>query len=182
MTKQNIILNRHEAEVLSQQLRKGRNRTLARRRSVVALSLVSIGAMGVISLYQMGLIRHLPEPPLPRLNADKVDAAPEAYKILATPDAVLGLASYATTATLAAMGGEDRAARTPWIPLAFAAKVGLDAAQALKLTWDQWAKHKAFCSWCLLAAGATLATVPLVIPETKEALGHLRASGRVRKS
>lgn len=49
-----------------------------------------------IALYQMGIIRHLPELPLPRLNADVVDAASEAHAILATPDALLGLGSGAT--------------------------------------------------------------------------------------
>ena len=59
--------------------------------------------MGFIFLYQLGLIKHLPEPPLPGFNADKVDASSEAYAYFATPDAVLGLTSYAITIGLAAM-------------------------------------------------------------------------------
>lgn len=133
-----------------------------------------MGSMAVISLYQMGLIKHLPEPPLPGLDADKVDAAPEAYQKLSMPDAVLGMASYAATATLAAMGGEDRARTAPLVPLALAAKAGFDAYQAMVLTKDQMTKHQAFCSWCLLAAGATLGTVPLVVPEARAAWRELR--------
>ncbi len=38
----------------------------------------------------MGIIEHLPEPPLPYFDADKVDAAAEAYAKLSTPDAVIG--------------------------------------------------------------------------------------------
>jgi len=121
--------------------------------------------MALISLYQMGIIEHLPEPPLPHFDADKVDAAAEAYAKLSTPDAVIGLGNYAATLGLAAMGGQDRATERPWIPLALAAKVAFDAVQAGKLSVDQWTEHRAFCFWCLLAAGSTFAAVPLVVPE-----------------
>jgi uncharacterized membrane protein len=161
------------ASELSRELRRGTGDRLARRRGIAALSLVAVGSMGMISLYQLGLIKHLPEPPLPRLNADKVDASAEAYKKLSMPDAVLGLNSYAVTLALTAMGGEDRVRTAPWIPLVLAAKVAVDAVQAGKLTWDQWAEHRAFCSWCLLAAGATFATVPLAVPEARQAWHHL---------
>ncbi|MCA1669726.1 MAG: hypothetical protein LC793_20515 [Thermomicrobia bacterium] len=53
-------------EELSEQLRHGEGNDLRRRRAVVGLSLVAVGSMGLISLYQMGIIKHLPEPPLPR--------------------------------------------------------------------------------------------------------------------
>jgi len=164
-------------EALSRELRTGSGEFLARRRKIVALSLVAAGSMMPISLYQMGVIPHLPEPPIPGLDADKVDAAGEAYAILATPDAVLGFGSYAATLALAAMGGERRAETRPWIPLALAAKVALDAAFAAKLTRDQWVKHRAFCSWCLLGAGASFATVPQVVPEARAALRRLTGRG-----
>ncbi len=157
-------------EQLSRELRLGSGRFLQQRRKVLGLSLIAAGAMIPISLYQMGVIKHLPEPPLPRLDADAVDASAEAYAILATPDAVLGLGSYAVTAWLAAIGGEDRVRAQPWIPLALAAKVSLDALFGVKLTVDQWTRHRAFCSWCLLAAGASVATVPFAVPEARAAL------------
>ncbi len=160
-------------EELSDQLRNGDNDDLRRRRTVVGLSLIAVGSMGLISLYQMGIIEHLPEPPLPRLDADKVDASPEAYSRFAMPDGILGLGSYAMTMGLAAMGGQDRARTQPWIPLALAAKVAFDTSQAVRLTVDQATKEKAFCSWCLLSALCTFATVPLVIPETRAAIRHL---------
>lgn len=157
-------------ETLSRELRLGSSRFLRLRRKTLGLSLAAVGAMAPIALYQMGVIKHLPEPPLPGLNADKVDAAGEAYAMLATPDAVLGIASYAVTAWLAALGGEDRAQTRPWVPLALATKVALDAAVGAKLTADQWTKHRAFCTWCLIGACASWATVPFVIPEARAAL------------
>jgi short-subunit dehydrogenase/uncharacterized membrane protein len=153
------------AATLSEQLRKRSTADLRRRRGVVGLSLVASASMGLIALYQMGMIKHLPEPPLPMLNADKVDASAEAYEKFNMPDAVLGFGSYAATMELAAMAGPDRAKDAPWIPLALAAKVAFDVANAAKLSVDQWTNHRAFCFWCLIAATATFATAPLVIPE-----------------
>lgn len=157
------------AREASRELRLGSDGRLRERRTAAALTLVSIGSMSVIALYQMGLIRHLPSPPLAWFDADAVDASEEAYEILRMPDAVLGLNSYAMTFALVAMGGEDRARAAPWIPLALAAKAAADASQAARLTRDQWARHRAFCSWCLLSAGATFATLAAVLPEAREA-------------
>lgn len=158
---------------LSRQLRLGNSDALDRRRKISILTLISIGSMAVVSLYQVGIIKHLPEPPLPKMDADKVDASPEAYAILSMPDAVLGLGNYAVTLGLAAMGTDDRARTRPWIPLALAGKTLADSLGAGKLTVDQWTKHRAFCSWCLLAAGATFATLPLTLPEASEAWKHV---------
>lgn len=159
---------------LSRELRQGRSEALRRRRAIAALNLVAIGSMAAIALYQVGLIRHLPEPPVRGLNADRVDASGDAYEKLSAPDAILGLHSYSTTLALAMMGGDHRARSRPWIPLALALKAAADTLQAGKLTRDQWVKHRSFCSYCLLAATATFVAFPLVIPEAAEALRTLR--------
>jgi uncharacterized membrane protein len=135
----------------------------------MALSLIALSAMGVISLYQLGLIKHLPQPPLPKLNADEVDASAEAYSLLDTPDAVLGLGSYAATLGLAAMGGKSRRKTQRWIPLALAAKAGFDAFQGARVV-DQRLKQKAFCVWCLIAAAASVVMPWFALPEARAAL------------
>lgn len=76
-------------EESSRQLRRGSSRLLGNRRGAVGLSLAAIGPLGVVSLYQVGIIGRVPEPPLPFLDADGVDAAPEAYEVLNMPDAAL---------------------------------------------------------------------------------------------
>jgi uncharacterized membrane protein len=162
-----------EARSVSRQLRLGKSPHLRRRRQILGLSLLASATMGYIALYQTGIINHLYEPPLHGLDGDKVDASEEAYEKRATPDAVLGLNSYATTATLAAMGPEDRAVRQPIIPLLLTGKLVLDAFQAAKLSWDQWAKHKTFCFWCLTATTASFLSLPLVFGETRDALKAL---------
>lgn len=159
---------------LSHQLRHDSGDFLDERRGIVIASLTAIGCMGLIALYQMGVIKRLPEPALPGLDGEKVDASEEAYSHFQMGDAFIGLGSYAATMGLAAMGPKDRARTQSWIPLALAAKAGADAAQAAKLTYDQFAKHKAACLWCLVAAAATLVTAALAIPEARAAVEQIR--------
>lgn len=162
------------AKDLSHELREGEGGFLTERRGIVALGLAAAASMGVIALYQIGILKHLPEPPIPGFDGDKVDASEEAYSHLQIGDAFIGLGSYAATMGLAAMGGKNRAQTQAWIPLVLLAKTGADAAQAAKLTVDQWTKHKAFCFWCLLAAAATFAALPLAVPEALAALDNVR--------
>lgn len=164
-----------EPEALSRELRESDDPRLARRRKVIGLSFLSAGAMQVVALFQSGILRRMPEPDLPYLDAEKVDASDEAYRTLSTGDGFLGLLSYGATAALAAMGPADRVRAAPWLPLGLAAKAVADAGTAAKLSVDQWTKHRAFCSWCLLSAAATFAVLPLVWPEAREALHELRS-------
>ena len=156
-----------DPEQLSAALRNDDSLYLLCRRGIVIASFVAMLCMMFISLFQLGIIKHLPEPPLPKMNADKVDSSGKAYNPmgLSLPDAFLGLVSYGITAMLAAYGGPLRYQTLAIIPLALGVKVLIDATQAARLSWDQWAVHQAFCFWCLIAALATFITVPLAAPE-----------------
>jgi uncharacterized membrane protein len=150
---------------------------LARRRAMIGASLAAMGSLGVVALYQVGLTAHLPDPPLPSFDADSVHGSDEAYLWLGTPDALLGLASYATTAILAAAGGPDRASVQPWIPLALAMKVTVDVATASALTGTALTQQHALSAWSLLVTGATGAMALLVVPEARAALASLYRAG-----
>ena len=155
------------AERVSADLRTSGGELLRRRRRVGGLALSAMGSLGVVTAYQMGLLRHLPEPPGGIFDADRVDAAGEAYQFLRTPDGAVALAGYAGTLVLAGMGPARRAQERPWVPLALAAKVAVDALSALFLTVEQASRHRRLCSWCGLAAAASVAMVPEVVPEAR---------------
>jgi len=125
--------------------------------------------MGVVAAFQLGLVRHLPDPPLPGFDSEKVSGSEEAFATMGIPDALLGMGSFALTFGLATIGEGDRPALRPWPSLALAAKVSLDAAYAGRKALGQWPRHRALCSWCLVAVGASLASVSLAIPDAIEA-------------
>lgn len=130
----------------------------------------------MVGLYQFGVLKGVPEPPIPGLDADRVDASGEAYALLHTPDSALGLTSAGITLTLAGMGDADRWRDRPWIPLALTAKAAADAAGSLLLFAEQVTKHRRICSWCTLAAAANLVALPATLPEGKAAWKAMRTA------
>src|SRR5579884_2951561 len=117
--------------------------------AISGLSLFSAGIMGVIGLYQIGVLKRLPDPP--GFHSERVVGSAEAYRF-GVPDGFLGVISYGITAGLAAAG----------LNKALLAKVTGDAGVAAKLTWDEWSKHRALCFWCLLSTAATAVSLGVV--------------------
>ena len=157
------------AEAVSDALRRGDGPFLDERRRMALLQTGVAGALAVVGLYQFGLIRSVPEPRLPGLDADRVDASGEAYELLHTPDSALGIVSAGVSLVLAGMGGPQRHREHPVIPLALLAKSLFDAGGGLFLTAEQLTKHRRLCSWCTASAVLLLATVPTALPEARAA-------------
>lgn len=162
------------AEILSEELRWSEHPYLRARRRITALSLVGGAAMGAVTLYQLGIVRHLPDPPVRGFDSDRLDAAGEAFAHQEAPDGALALANFGATVALAATGSLQRYERRPWLPLAMAAKLAADAAGAGYLTLEQITKHRAVCAYCVAAAAASVAMVPLALPEARAAWQSLR--------
>lgn len=171
------VLGRLDPHELSVRLRNERSAIMRRRRWITGLSIFSSAIMGAIGLFQTGILKDIPELPLPHFDAKKVNGSAQAYEILHTPDALLGAMSYAGTACLAGASDPDRARTAPWIPIAMGAKLAADAVLAGKLTADQWTKYRSFCLWCLVSAGATFAAAALGIRETAEAIRTMANRG-----
>lgn len=162
------------AEAVSDALRREDSQHLRARRRVALLQTISNAALSVVGLYQFGLLRTIPEPPLPLLDADAVDASGEAYILGHTPDSTLGIVSGGITLVLAGMGGPKRATEHPLIPLALFAKTLVDAVNGAFLTAEQLTKHKKVCSYCTVSALALVASVPAAWPEARAALKTVR--------
>lgn len=155
--------------VLSRELRLGTGPDLRRRRWVLGLSLLGTLAAQIVTMFQMGLVRRLPDPPVGPFDSDRVDASDYAYSRLGTPDGALMLVTYGATAALAAAGGADRAGRNPALPLALAAKTGFDTVSALRLAADEWHDNRALCAYRQAATVASLASFVLAVPEAGRA-------------
>jgi hypothetical protein len=155
---------------LGRELRTGSGPFLKQRRNILGLSLFSSAVLGGIALYQMGILKKLPEPRWRGFNAEKIHGSAQAYSTLEIPDALLGLASYAVTACLAGRGSGNRWRTHPSMPIGMGIKLFADAAFAGKLTIEECRKFRSLSLWSLLVAVATFTALPLAIPEAKAAL------------
>ena len=160
-------------ERLSRELRLGHSPDLTRRRRIAGLSVVGAAAGAIVGLYQMGVVRHLPDPPLSVFDSDQVDASAYAYKRGRQPDGPAMLVSYGLTMVLAAVGGKDRARELPWAPVALAVKAASDVGTALLLAKEEWATNKKLCAYCQAASVASVVTLALALPEAKRAARYL---------
>lgn len=153
-------------EGLSEFLRTGDGLYLWCRSGIMITSLVAGLCMIMVRIYQIGPVNRLAEAPLPRMDADKAEGAPQAYHRMSSPmpGAMLGLLSYMVTAALVSLGG-TQLEKLWWVPLVVAVKVAVDAVQAGRLSWEQRAQHQGLWFWCVVAAAAALVAVPLAIPE-----------------
>jgi uncharacterized membrane protein len=155
---------------LSRELRQGQSADLTRRRWTIGLSIIGAAIGGVVTLYQTGIVRRLPDILPGRIfDAEKVDASDYAYKRLQMPDAPLMMMTYAGTAALAAAGGAERSVRQPALPLALAAKTLYDLATCLKLGQEEWAENRKLCSWCQVATVISAVSAALSFPEAVRA-------------
>jgi uncharacterized membrane protein len=154
---------------LSHELRKEVTPHLTRRRWIIGLSIFGSAMAKMVALYQTGIIEQMPDPPLPLINSNKVDASTYAYKRYDTPDGLMMLVTYASTAALAGAGGKDRAQQQPWLPLAMGAKLLYDTTQVVNLGREEWQENKALCFYCQSASLATIVSLALAVPEVIQA-------------
>lgn len=155
---------------LSRQLREGSSGDLRRRRAVVALSIAGTVIGGIVTAFQTGLIKRLPEVLPGRVfDSERVDASDYAYRHLQMPDAPQMMVTYALTASLAAAGGEDRVEENPALPIATALKAAFDFATCLYLGREEWRENRALCSYCQTATAISGITLALTLPEAVRA-------------
>jgi hypothetical protein len=124
--------------------------------------------MGAVSLFQTGIVRHLPDPPLPGFHSDRVNSSDTAYA-LGVPDGTVSLASLAANVPVAAWGAADRFRTTPWLPLSFAVKTGVEALVATWYFLQMPTKEKAWCGYCITGAVANWAIFVSSLPEATAA-------------
>ncbi|MBD2090806.1 vitamin K epoxide reductase family protein [Microcoleus sp. FACHB-1515] len=162
-----------EPSQLSRELREGKNPDLSRRRLIIGLSGVGALMGEAVSLYQVGMIKELPDPPIPLIDSSKVDASNYAYKRFDTPDGFMMVTNYSITALIAAAGGMNRATQNPILPIALAIKTFFDSALALWLAREEWDENQAFCAYCQVATLCSIVSFALAIPEALAATRYM---------
>jgi uncharacterized membrane protein len=162
-----------DPQQLRQELQHDESPDLWRRHAIIGLSMIGMASSAVVSLFQAGLIPHLPDPPIDGFHSDKVNSSNTAYHF-GVPDGTLSLAGHATTIALAAYGGRDRARTAPWTPLVAAGVMAAEAAVAGKyLLYQMPVVEKKACGYCIVDALAHLGAFALALPEARTALSTL---------
>ncbi|HZG67082.1 MAG TPA: vitamin K epoxide reductase family protein [Herpetosiphonaceae bacterium] len=162
-----------DRQQLSRDLQEGTSDDLRRRRAIIAISLAGMVSMSAVSLYQTGMLKQLPDLPLPGFDSEEVAGSPAAYWWGAAEGtwAVLGCA---LNLPLATFGGMERARSQPLVPLLAGAKGIVDAGIATWYVHRMATRHRKWCSLCLVGALADVLVFGLTLPEARKALATLR--------
>ena len=156
-----------DAIAIRNELRDGDSSALSARRKVIALSALGLVDFSVISLYQTGVIKHLPDPPHPVFDSDKINASEEAYQFGA-PDGPISAVAYASTMLLAAAGGSEKTGRKPAFDVALGATVAGNALGAIYYLFNMVFKQKKICPYCVAGAAINIASAIIIAPTVVE--------------
>lgn len=132
------------------------------------LSAIGLADFSLISLYQTGLIRHLPDLPFPLFDSDKVNASKSAYQF-GIPDGPVSLAAYGLTMALTRIGDKDGEHRKPVADLALGAVVLGQAAGAAWYLGDMLFRQRKICLYCVAGALVNFASAVVTAPLVFEA-------------
>lgn len=149
---------------LKSELRHSNEPESQRRRAIIEVSLGGIAAMAAVTALQTGIVKHLPDPPLPGFDSDRVNTSRTAYPF-GIPDGAISLLSFAANIPLAAWGGGGRAKTAPWLPLLASGKALIEAGIAGWYFYQMPKKEKAWCGYCITGAIASLTVAALTLPE-----------------
>jgi uncharacterized membrane protein len=164
------VLNAERPGPVRRALRRTGGGDVRLRRAVTIASLAGMASMTPGVLFQMGIVRHLPDPPLEIFDADKVDSADSAYPF-GVPDGPVSLAAHALNIVLAAYGDEKRSRRYRWLPVLAASKAGLEALVAARfLFYEMPFKEKKICLYCIGNGLAHFAVFGLTLRMAQKAL------------
>lgn len=139
---------------------------LRSKRRLIFLSALGLIDFSIITLYQTGIIRRLPDVPLRFFDSNQVNAAPSAYRFGA-PDGAIGSLAYATTMVLACAGETKNGKNAKFTDLLLAGTVAGNAAGATYYLYEMAFKQKKACVYCLAGAAINFASVALVAPVFK---------------
>lgn len=116
----------------------------------IAACSVALATLVPVTLYQIGVLKRLPDPPGDVFDSERITMSKVAHPG-GIPDGLLGLASFATT-----MGLLLAARRRPTVRVVLGAKLSLDVGVAGFNAIRQVVRFGKLCSWCTgtaLAAG-----------------------------
>lgn len=157
---------------IREELLSGESDDLRRRRKLIALSALGLVDFSIISLYQTGVIKKLPDIPHPLFDSNKVNTAPDAY-MMGAPDGPISAVVYASTMVLASAGGDEDSGRKPILDVMLGGAVAGNAAGAAYYLYNMVFKQKKICLYCVTGAVINFASAAVVAPVFMKSLKKL---------
>lgn len=157
---------------IRQELLTSTNEDLQKRRKLMSLSAVGLLDFAFLSLYQSGAINRLPELPFKSFDSNKINAAPDAYR-MGAPDAAISALLYAGILVLASYAGTEKSGRTPAVDVALGAVVAANAGGAAYYLADMLTKQKRVCPYCIAGGLINFASAYLIAPTVAKAIRRL---------
>jgi uncharacterized membrane protein len=119
--------------------------------ALLVANAAAIATLLPVAAHQLGLLRHLPDPPGALFDSDQITESKAAHP-LGIPDSLLGLGSYNVTLGLAIL-----ARKSPLAAKLLAAKLIADGGLASFNMVRQVVSFRKLCSWCTGTALCTYA-------------------------
>jgi uncharacterized membrane protein len=164
-----------DAIAIRNELLHGRTNDLEKKRKIILLSALGLLDFGIISLYQTGVIKHLPDIDHPLFDSDRVNASEDAY-MFGAPDGPISALAYAVIMVLASAGGSKKTGRKAGLDLALGATIAGNAAGAVYYLQNMIFKQKKICLYCVTGACINIASAIIIAPAFLRSLKNLFAS------
>jgi uncharacterized membrane protein len=127
---------------------------------------------GVLALFQMDIVRTVPEPFFGNGSRDILTS--RVSRLLPVSDAALGALGYLADAVFGLIGGVRRWRRMPWVVIVFAIAVIPFGLTSVTLFVLQPALYGTWCTLCLVSVAISLAMVPYAWDEFVASWAWLR--------
>jgi uncharacterized membrane protein len=121
----------------------------AAHKTAVTGAALALGTLVPVALYQVGMLRRLPDPPGAIFDSEWITSSKDAHP-LGIPDALLGLGSYGATLALLLAAPKSSLVRK-----LLAVKLAGDGSVAAFNVVKQVVTFRRVCSWCTGTAIAT---------------------------
>lgn len=141
-----------EQTTLVDRIRQDSSEATEIRRKIAAFAALGMIDFSMISLFQMGYIKKLPDLPGKIFDSEKVNTAKEAV-LLGVPDGVVSIGGYAATMILA-MAASRYKKQSRLLDVALGGVLLGQAAGAAQYMVNMTTKQKKICVYCV--AGALL--------------------------
>jgi uncharacterized membrane protein len=129
---------------------------------------VAITTLIPVSLYQIGFVDSLPDPPLSVFDSERITTSSASHPF-GIPDGILGLASFGMTLALILV-----AKKSPVATKLLGAKLIMDVSAAAFNGGRQVIQFRKLCSWCT----ATAAAAGVMAYAGRGLIGETAAAGR----